>query len=79
MDSNRVRWPLLLLLVITNTHFFPKQAEARPVSSVQQEGYVKELQLLGLMCRCCDGVDGECRSSWGPTCAKLDCKPWKFF
>ena len=41
-------------------------------------GYVEVLQSLGIRCRCCDGVGGECRSTWASHCAKLECHPSKF-
>jgi len=32
---------------------------------------------LGIECKCCDGIKGECRSTWDSSCPKLQCLPWK--
>ncbi|KAJ0984053.1 hypothetical protein J5N97_002409 [Dioscorea zingiberensis] len=56
-------------------------AQARPLPVMNQERYVKVMASLGIMCQCCDGEGGACRSTWDyatATCAKLDCRPWKF-
>ncbi|KAG0463789.1 hypothetical protein HPP92_019374 [Vanilla planifolia] len=77
MDSKRVFCSVLLLFILHGQIFVA--AEGRPISIVKQDGFLKEMQLLGLMCRCCDGNGStECRSSWDSTCPKLDCRPWKF-
>ncbi|KAE7996702.1 hypothetical protein FH972_001402 [Carpinus fangiana] len=43
-----------------------------------QRGYSKAfVATLGLVCKCCDGMGGECSSTWNYTCPKLQCLPWK--
>ncbi|KAG6621227.1 hypothetical protein I3842_01G294600 [Carya illinoinensis] len=32
---------------------------------------------LGIVCKCCDGLNGECRTTWDASCPKLKCLPWK--
>ncbi|KAF6176015.1 hypothetical protein GIB67_032638 [Kingdonia uniflora] len=50
--------------------------EGRPLVSLD----LRRFATLGMICKCCDGVGGECRSiSKGDnSCSKLECKPWKF-
>ncbi|KAH0465462.1 hypothetical protein IEQ34_005565 [Dendrobium chrysotoxum] len=81
MNSKRTAFPLLLLLLLLVIFHAQicKEAEGRDFPSIKQEGYVKVLESLGLVCRCCDGPEGECRSSWDSTCTNLDCQPWKHF
>ncbi|OAY66284.1 hypothetical protein ACMD2_27110 [Ananas comosus] len=69
---------LLLLLVSFHAHDFPRCADARPLPFEKLQRYVGVLGSLGIVCRCCDGEAGECRSRWESTCAKLDCHPSKF-
>ena len=32
---------------------------------------------LGVVCKCCDGEGGACRTKWDAPCSKLQCLPWK--
>lgn len=41
-------------------------------------GNSKMLATLGIVCKCCDGESGKCRSTWDGSCSKLQCLPWKF-
>ncbi|PKA56146.1 hypothetical protein AXF42_Ash015631 [Apostasia shenzhenica] len=77
-EVNRVSLFSLLLLLILFRGEILREADARPVPVPVPIGFAKVLQTLGLMCRCCDGAGGECRSSRSSNCAKLDCRPWKF-
>ncbi|MCD7452969.1 hypothetical protein HAX54_019026 [Datura stramonium] len=69
---------------------------ARPISVQQQQHkstklsssvnlkYLKMLETLGMVCKCCDGeVFGQgkyqelCSVTWDGTCSNLQCSPWK--
>ncbi|KAM0941400.1 hypothetical protein DsansV1_C17g0148341 [Dioscorea sansibarensis] len=67
----------VLFLICLNSGFFGA-AEARALPVINQDRYVKVLASLGIMCECCDGDGGACRSTWDSTCAKLNCHNWKF-
>lgn len=41
-------------------------------------GYSKVFNTLGVVCKCCDGEGGECRTTWEGSCPKLQCLPWKY-
>ncbi|KAL4620997.1 hypothetical protein ACB092_06G196700 [Castanea dentata] len=54
----------------------PKELEARPLTL--QKGRLNNfVATLGIECKCCDGIKGECRSTWDSSCPKLQCLPWK--
>jgi len=40
-------------------------------------GFSKNLAELGVVCKCCDGGGGDCRSTWTESCSNLQCSPWK--
>ncbi|KAH7867483.1 hypothetical protein Vadar_034090 [Vaccinium darrowii] len=63
---------LLLLLVINFT-------EARPLSILPQPRFGKVFGTLGVVCKCCDGPEGQCKTTSGvdPNCSNLQCLPWK--
>nr|GMC88395.1 Fibropellin-1 like [Ipomoea batatas] len=57
-------------------------AHARPLSTFlpQQTGFATSiLATLGVVCKCCDGGEGEegCVTVWSGSCSKLQCLPWK--
>ncbi|KAE9447741.1 hypothetical protein RHGRI_015341 [Rhododendron griersonianum] len=70
---------LLLLLVISFTCQTPRFTEARPLSFLPQQRFSKVFETLGVVCKCCDGPGGECKSTTGvnPNCSNLQCLPWK--
>lgn len=42
-----------------------------------KNGYSKLLGTLGMVCKCCDGAGGECKTKWLEPCPNLQCHPWK--
>ncbi|CAK9137617.1 unnamed protein product [Ilex paraguariensis] len=69
---------LLLLLVISFKCQSTRVAEAAsPVALLPKQRYSKIFETLGVVCKCCDGAGGECRSIWVGSCSKLHCIPWK--
>lgn len=40
-------------------------------------GYSKIFATLGVVCKCCDGIEGACVEKWTDSCSKLQCLPWK--
>ncbi|KAG9453059.1 hypothetical protein H6P81_005963 [Aristolochia fimbriata] len=75
--SNKCIFSLLMLLFILFAAHSPMVVQARPLPSSQQQRYLKVLSTLGIMCRCCDGSEGECTSTWEGSCSNLDCSPWR--
>ncbi|OMO97311.1 hypothetical protein COLO4_14695 [Corchorus olitorius] len=75
------RFLLLVLLVISVSaaSHMPLASEARPLSILpDSQSYSKFFATLGVVCKCCDGIDGgECSSSWTQPCSQLKCLPWK--
>lgn len=66
---------------------------ARPISLQQQHSsklsssiqFLKMSETLGMVCKCCDGMDIEkgikqdlCSATWDGSCSNLQCFPWKF-
>ncbi|OWM70014.1 hypothetical protein CDL15_Pgr025863 [Punica granatum] len=72
-----LRFGLLLLMVVTIIQW-PKEAEGRMVKFEHRANNSNFYSTLGLVCECCDGPEGECRSKWDAPCAKLKCHPWKY-
>ncbi|KAM7464016.1 hypothetical protein LguiA_032137 [Lonicera macranthoides] len=68
--------PLFLILLLVISFLFDKArvAEARPLP---QQRYSKIFATMGVVCKCCDGEGGECKSTWVEPCSKLQCLPWK--
>ncbi|KAK4342837.1 hypothetical protein RND71_038653 [Anisodus tanguticus] len=94
MSSFKVHFLLLSLLVINFSESRFGLADAtRPISVQQQQHsnkftssveYLKMFETLGMVCKCCDGVDiGEgkkqdlCSATWDGSCSNLQCFPWK--
>ncbi|KAF7845437.1 Retrovirus-related Pol polyprotein from transposon TNT 1-94 [Senna tora] len=84
MIINNNNNPLFLLLLL---HFILFSSisqrpsivvEARPLSFKSHTGQSGNLALLGVVCKCCDGVDGACTSTWTQSCSNLQCSPWKY-
>ncbi|XAR50890.1 hypothetical protein NMG60_11005346 [Bertholletia excelsa] len=69
--------PLLLLLIVGSTSQIPAVSEARVLSLRPQIKYKKVYATLGVVCKCCDGAGGECKSTWAEPCSKFQCLPWK--
>lgn len=42
------------------------------------QGNANIFATLGVVCKCCDGLGAECKSTFEGTCVKLQCHPWKF-
>ncbi|KAK1377502.1 hypothetical protein POM88_024246 [Heracleum sosnowskyi] len=42
-----------------------------------KQGYSKFLGTLGMVCECCDGAGGQCKTKWLEPCPNLQCRPWK--
>ncbi|KAH1256942.1 hypothetical protein HKD37_03G006999 [Glycine soja] len=57
----------------------PSVVEARTLSlTSSHQGYSKIFATLGIVCKCCDGVEGgACTSTWTESCSNLQCSPWK--
>ncbi|CAM8888941.1 unnamed protein product [Rhodiola kirilowii] len=74
---------LLCLLLLASSSFSKQAADAtRPISSSQYQNdghkhYKGLLGTLGVVCKCCDGPDGLCTSTWSMECSDLRCLPWK--
>ncbi|XAR71977.1 hypothetical protein NMG60_11018444 [Bertholletia excelsa] len=73
---------LLLLLIMMTTAIFKHpgvQVQAGAMAPQFPQKYSKVFSSLGLVCKCCDGVEGgECRSTWEGPCTNLRCAPWKY-
>ncbi|KAJ9180644.1 hypothetical protein P3X46_008860 [Hevea brasiliensis] len=72
--------PLLLLLLLTISLVQkPRITEARTLSfQAKQSEHSKIFATLGVVCKCCDGDQGECTATWKKgSCHKLQCLPWK--
>ncbi|KAJ9684427.1 hypothetical protein PVL29_016742 [Vitis rotundifolia] len=70
------RFELLALFFIVVAIFqYPRAMEAKPASF---QRYSKVFNTLGVVCKCCDGEGGECKSTWEGSCPKLQCLPWKY-
>ncbi|KAK7305806.1 hypothetical protein VNO77_43718 [Canavalia gladiata] len=78
------KWFMLFfasLLIVAH----PNGVEATQLLTIHRndnhfKGYTKHQAYsnLGLVCKCCDGKGGECRSTWDAACSNLVCKPWKY-
>ncbi|KAJ8631821.1 hypothetical protein MRB53_025144 [Persea americana] len=68
---------ILLSLLLAFIFLQANIIEARTLTLRDQKRDLKLLESLGVMCRCCDGIGGKCKSSWDTPCLKLDCSPWK--
>ncbi|OIT39140.1 hypothetical protein A4A49_00712 [Nicotiana attenuata] len=96
MSSFKV-YLLLLSLLVINFSFQEKSRfgladAARPISLQSQNSkfsssveYLKIFKTLGMVCKCCDGVDSRegrkqdlCSATWAGSCSNLQCFPWKF-
>ncbi|KAK3034937.1 hypothetical protein RJ639_032337 [Escallonia herrerae] len=65
---------LMMMLFATSTAMEPN-----PIPTHPPQRYSKVFASLGVVCKCCDGVEGGCRSYTGDGfCSKLQCLPWKF-
>ncbi|PIN02254.1 hypothetical protein CDL12_25229 [Handroanthus impetiginosus] len=71
----------LLLLMVCLAIQETRRAAARPLPFSSQQRYGKTFASLGVVCKCCDGVEGggeeSCTASWDGSCSKLHCLPWK--
>ncbi|KAF1894850.1 hypothetical protein Lal_00022344, partial [Lupinus albus] len=58
----------------------PNGVEATRVLTIHRKGYSRgsTYSTLGLVCKCCDGKGGECRTTWEAVCYNLQCSPWKY-
>ncbi|KAF3636369.1 hypothetical protein BC332_23518 [Capsicum chinense] len=100
MSSFKVHLLLISLLVINfssqEESRYGLAYAARPISTVQQQqqhrsnklsssvDYLKKFETLGMVCKCCDGIDVEkgkkqelCSATWVGSCSNLQCFPWK--
>ncbi|PON56532.1 hypothetical protein PanWU01x14_181000 [Parasponia andersonii] len=70
----------LVTLNILFTTLCPSGVEGRTLKIRHKQGYYSKnfVESLGVMCKCCDGEGGACRSKWDASCSKLQCLPWKF-
>ncbi|KAI9157572.1 hypothetical protein LWI28_024557 [Acer negundo] len=73
---------LVLLIIFAEFDQLPSSylvQAARP-TLLNHQGYSKRFASLGVVCKCCDGEKGECRSTWDSSSCpiKLQCLPWKF-
>ncbi|KAK4270383.1 hypothetical protein QN277_023421 [Acacia crassicarpa] len=58
----------------------PSLTEARPLSLLNPHHHQasQTWASLGLVCKCCDGSEGACKSTWTNSCSNLKCSPWKY-
>ncbi|XP_027908158.1 uncharacterized protein LOC114167302 [Vigna unguiculata] len=68
---------LLVILIASSVAEKTSVVEGRTLSLTPLQGYSKNLASLGLVCKCCDGDGGACRSLWTESCSNLQCSPWK--
>ncbi|MQM02272.1 hypothetical protein Taro_035037 [Colocasia esculenta] len=71
----------IMRLITTPSHYRRSSLQSdaeRNSTRRRQTGYVKVFESLGMMCECCDGAGGECKSKWNSPCSNLKCRPWKF-
>ncbi|XP_028783440.1 uncharacterized protein LOC114752016 [Neltuma alba] len=71
----------LLLVLASSVSQKPSVAEARPLSlrsHLQGGSQTLTLASLGVVCKCCDGIEGACTSTWTDSCSNLQCSPWKY-
>ncbi|MFS7953709.1 hypothetical protein Hanom_Chr07g00621801 [Helianthus anomalus] len=52
-------------------------AQARPLSLVSTARYVRAFDTLGMICKCCDSVGGDCTRTWSGSCSNLQCLTWR--
>ncbi|KAJ4720894.1 Fibropellin-1 like [Melia azedarach] len=71
---------LVLLLIVAVSQCSCRVVKATRARILNHQlGYSKTYATqLGVVCKCCDGEKGECRSTWEGSCSKLQCLPWKF-
>nr|KYP55986.1 hypothetical protein KK1_002213 [Cajanus cajan] len=71
---------LLVILIASSVAEKPRVVEGRTLSLTSQshQGYSKIFATLGVVCKCCDGVEGACTSTWTEPCPNLQCSPWKY-
>ncbi|MBA0870605.1 hypothetical protein Goshw_014717 [Gossypium schwendimanii] len=69
---------VFLIVVLIFSNF--KRVECGILKRVHRRGGYANLATLGVVCKCCDGEGGECRSSRDASysCPKLKCLPWKY-
>ncbi|XVF08185.1 hypothetical protein REPUB_Repub06bG0204400 [Reevesia pubescens] len=69
---------LMLLVISVSASQVPRALAARPLSILpDQQRYSKIFATLGVVCKCCDEIGGECSSTWTQPCTQLKCLPWK--
>ncbi|KAL5706278.1 hypothetical protein ACHQM5_024470 [Ranunculus cassubicifolius] len=68
--------PCLLLVLVLLIAQAPGLHGVQPLPPAQR--FSKISATLGMSCKCCDGEEGICRSTWEASCSKLECLPWKF-
>ncbi|KAI3819045.1 hypothetical protein L1987_12867 [Smallanthus sonchifolius] len=52
-------------------------AQARPLSLISPGRYEGAFDTLGMICKCCDRLGGNCTSRWNGSCSNLQCIPWR--
>ncbi|CBI30472.3 unnamed protein product, partial [Vitis vinifera] len=65
---------MVLLLVSNLSTQKTRAVEGRLLSSSSsssRQRYWKIFTTLGMVCKCCDGVGGECTSTWNMSCSNL--------
>ncbi|KAJ1439442.1 hypothetical protein SESBI_02378 [Sesbania bispinosa] len=77
MGMNKVPVLMLLMVLVTSIAEKPSNVEGRALSLISHQGYSKIFATLGVVCKCCDGIEGSCRSTWTDSCSNLQCSPWK--
>ncbi|KAL5709357.1 hypothetical protein ACHQM5_020057 [Ranunculus cassubicifolius] len=77
--SRRSVFLLVVLMVVAQAHRLQGvQSRTLSLPSTDQNRFSKVFATLGMSCKCCDGKEGLCRSTWESSCSKLECLPWKF-
>ncbi|KAL2320087.1 hypothetical protein Fmac_029056 [Flemingia macrophylla] len=69
---------LLIILIASSVAEKPHLVEGRTLSLTSHPGYSRIFATLGVVCKCCDGIEGACTSTWTESCSNLKCSPWKY-
>src|SRR5438445_461434 len=64
--------------LILSTFSLESNTNLNKKTETRGRDYSKLLGTLGMVCKCCDGNGGECRTTtWLEPCSNLQCHPWK--
>ncbi|XP_061376379.1 uncharacterized protein LOC133318405 [Gastrolobium bilobum] len=77
MGMKKLHVLVLLIVLVVSISEKPSVVEGRALSLISHQGYSKIFATLGVVCKCCDGIEGACTSTWTESCSNLQCFPWK--